>query len=60
MLYLILMENVPVEQAQAQLSIRFGHFKQAKTGILDHFFEEYLSYSADHDISFLQWVRNRL
>ncbi|WP_319412546.1 protein tyrosine phosphatase [uncultured Cohaesibacter sp.] len=55
-LYLILMENVPVEQAQAQLSIRFGHFKQAKTGILDHFFEEYLSYSADHDISFLQWV----
>nr|WP_321481774.1 protein tyrosine phosphatase [uncultured Cohaesibacter sp.] len=55
-LYLILREDVPVEEARAQLSMRYGHFKQAKTGILDHFFEEYLRYNETHDISFLEWV----
>ncbi|WP_245418049.1 protein tyrosine phosphatase [Cohaesibacter haloalkalitolerans] len=55
-LYLIIMEDVPVEKAREQLSMRFGHFKQAKTGILDHFFEQYLAYKAVHDISFMEWV----
>ncbi len=55
-LYLILMEDVPVEIARTQLSLRYGHFKQAKTGILDHFFDTYLAYSSAHDISFLEWV----
>ena len=55
-LYLILMEDVPVEEAKKQLSMRFGHFKQAKTGILDYFFETYLTYRETHDISFMEWV----
>ena len=39
-LYLILHEGVPVEQAMAQLSARYGHFKQADTGIIDAFFQQ--------------------
>lgn len=55
-LYLHLVENVPIEQAASQLSLRYGHFKQAKTGILDYFFRSYLEYSQDHEISFVEWV----
>ncbi len=33
----------PIEQAMKEMSIRYGHFSSAKTGILDAFFLEYLS-----------------
>ena len=55
-LYMHLVEGVPVEEARHQLSFRFGHIRQAKTGILDAFFERYLAYSKTHDISFIEWV----
>ena len=55
-LYLHFVENVPIEQARRQLSLRYGHIKQAKTGVLDYFFERYLAYAKDHDISFIDWV----
>ena len=34
----------PIEEAKAQLHWTYGHFRSAKTGILDHFFESYLRY----------------
>ena len=55
-LYLILIENVPVEIAIKQLAKKYGHFKEAKTGILDYFFQLYLEYSKTHQISFIDWV----
>jgi protein tyrosine/serine phosphatase len=54
-LYLVLKEGRPVEEAMRQLSQRYGHIRQAKTGILDFFFETYLR---EHDgRDFRTWVR---
>jgi uncharacterized protein (TIGR01244 family) len=55
-LYLILHEGLPVEQAVAQLSARFGHFKQADTGIIDAFFQRYLEDNRRQPVAFLEWV----
>ena len=35
------MRAARVDEALRQLSLRFGHFRFAKTGILDAFFERY-------------------
>lgn len=40
-LYLVLAEGRPVAEAKGQLSLRFGHVRQGKTGVLDAFFEAY-------------------
>ncbi len=42
-------------QALAQLSWRFGHWKQARTGVLDAFFHRYAA-EAEGRTSFLRWV----
>ncbi len=52
----ILIEGGTVEQALAQLSLRFGHIKQSKTGILDAFFELYRR-TGEGRKEFLDWVR---
>ncbi|HVY42988.1 MAG TPA: sulfur transferase domain-containing protein [Hyphomicrobiaceae bacterium] len=57
-LYLIVRENVPVATAAKQLSLRFGHIRQADTGILDHFFERYLEANAERPIGFFDWVEH--
>lgn len=46
----------PIEVAMQELSLRYGHIRQADTGILDHFFDEYLAYAAVHPIAFWDWV----
>lgn len=55
-LYLMLVENVPVEEAQKQLSWRFLHIKHAKTGLLDHFLDSYRRFNAEQPTAFLEWV----
>lgn len=55
-LYLLLNEDRPVEDALDQLNIRFGHFKHAKTGVLDHFLETYQADNTKEPIAFLDWV----
>jgi protein tyrosine/serine phosphatase len=55
-LFLILHEGWPVERAVDQLSARFGHFRQADTGIIDAFFERYLEDNAREPIGFMEWV----
>ena len=55
-LYLHLKEGVPLRQALAQLSWRYGHFRGAQTGILDAFFESYLAFDAQTPTPFLEWV----
>ena len=55
-LYLLVHEKKPVDEAMRMLSWRYGHVKQAKTGILDRFFEEYRDYSAHTPIDFYDWV----
>ncbi len=47
-LYLLFRARAPVEEALAQLHWRYGHFRQANTGVLDHFFESYLRHRLKH------------
>ncbi|ALA17959.1 MULTISPECIES: tyrosine-protein phosphatase [Chelatococcus] len=55
-LYLIIHEKRPVAEAMRQLSLRFGHFRFAKTGILDAFFETYRREGEPRGQDFLTWV----
>ncbi len=55
-LYLVVHEGVPVAEAMRQLSARFGHFRFAKTGILDAFFSAYRAEGEARGLSFLEWV----
>jgi hypothetical protein len=55
-LYLIFEEGMSVAQAKDQLSLLYGHIRQAKTGILDVFFERFLAYNAHTPTDFLIWV----
>jgi protein tyrosine/serine phosphatase len=58
-LYLVVHEGVPVREARDQLHWRFGHFRFAKTGILDAFFDWYLEDGAPKGVTFLDWVRDQ-
>lgn len=55
-LFLIVHEGKPVHEALSQLSLRYGHFRFAKTGILDAFFELYRRQGEAADLTFLEWV----
>jgi protein tyrosine/serine phosphatase len=55
-LYLML-NGGTTQQALAQLSWRFGHFKRSRTGILDAFFIRY-ALEAEGRKPFLDWVRD--
>ena len=55
-LYLLVHEKRPLKEAMAALSFRYGHFRFAKTGILDAFFEAYRREGEAKGIAFLDWV----
>jgi hypothetical protein len=48
--------GVPIAEAKRELSLRYGHIRQADTGILDYFFERYLADNAKAPIPFADWV----
>jgi protein tyrosine/serine phosphatase len=52
----LLFEGGTAREALQQLSLRFGHIKQARTGILDAFFHHYAR-EAEGRKPFLDWVR---
>jgi protein tyrosine/serine phosphatase len=53
----VLFEGGTATEALRQLSWRFGHFKRARTGILDAFFLRYRA-QAEGRLPFLDWVRD--
>lgn len=55
-LFLHLHEGVPIEEAVKQLSLKYGHIRQADTGVLDYFFERYIAYNNENPIDFFDWV----
>jgi protein tyrosine/serine phosphatase len=62
-LYLILKENRTATEALEQLSLKYLHVKQGKTGLLDHFFETFIAWAKAHGkpddrATFLDWVEN--
>jgi uncharacterized protein (TIGR01244 family) len=50
----LLLQGAPVAAAMAQLSLRHGHIRQSKTGILDAFFAAYAQAAPK---PFLDWLR---
>ncbi len=48
--------GLPPEEATRQLSMRYLHFRQAKTGILDHFVETYIAAYRETGIGFRDWL----
>jgi protein tyrosine phosphatase (PTP) superfamily phosphohydrolase (DUF442 family) len=55
-LYKHLKLGVPIADAKRELSLRYGHIRQSDTGILDAFFERYLTDTADKPMAFFDWV----
>lgn len=55
-LVLHLKKGARISEAKKQLSIRFGHFRHADTGVLDYVFERYLADNAASPIAFWDWV----
>lgn len=57
-LYLFLHEGVALKDAMGvHLSLRYGHIRQAKTGVIDFFFEEFLRQTDGSREAFAPWVR---
>lgn len=55
-LYRHVREGVSIENAKRELSLRYGHIRQADTGVLDYFFDRYLEDNAREAIDFWTWV----
>jgi protein tyrosine/serine phosphatase len=57
-LYLLLVKNAPIEEAQRQLSLRYLHVKHSKTGRLDYFLECYKTFNDKTPIPFMEWCEH--
>jgi len=55
-LYLLLAEGRSAEEAKRQLSLRYGHIRQADTGILDAIFDAYIQHNRKTPNGFLDWI----
>ena len=55
-LYLLIMHDDPV-RALDQMSLRFGHIKGSKTGVLDAMVETYIRDGVPRGQRFMDWVR---
>ena len=55
-LYSHLHKGEPIEVAIRQLSLRYGHVRYARTGVLDHFLERYWADTGGDRTQFLRWV----
>lgn len=55
-LYLYSHRGVPLEQALRHLSLKYGHIKQAKTGIIDFFYARFQAAHRETGISLRDWA----
>jgi len=56
-LYMHFRQRLPIAEAIEQLSLKYLHVKQGKTGILDFFFQTYLDFASETPVSFSDWVK---
>lgn len=61
-LYLLLCEDATPQEAQAQLALRYGHFRESRTGVLDAVIDAYAEAEAaararGETLDFMDWVR---
>ncbi|MEZ5921859.1 MAG: tyrosine-protein phosphatase [Parvularculaceae bacterium] len=63
-LYLFFHEKAPLDKALDQLSLRYGHVKHGKTGIIDAAFSDYLDHARRENIAlddadaFIEWAKS--
>ena len=57
-LYMHFRKGLPIREAMDQLSLKYLHVKQGKTGVLDYVFERYLREGEPAGMSFLEWVES--
>ncbi|GJL95594.1 MAG: protein-tyrosine-phosphatase [Hyphococcus sp.] len=61
-LYLFFHEGIPLDMAMEQLSFKYGHVKQGKTGVIDAALNQYIDYAQDNGKSlssvddFFEWA----
>ncbi|MEM6626739.1 MAG: tyrosine-protein phosphatase [Pseudomonadota bacterium] len=55
-LYMHFRQNKPIAEAIQQLSFKYLHVREGKTGVLDYLFNQYLEAEAETGISFLDWI----
>ena len=51
-------EGRPIREAVEPLSMRYGHMRAGKTGMLDFTFDHYLAEVEPRGLSFLEWVQS--
>lgn len=57
-LYMHFRKGLPIREAIQQLSLRYLHVRQGKTGVLDYFLERYLEEVEPRGVSFVDWVQS--
>jgi protein tyrosine/serine phosphatase len=50
--------GAPIAEAIEQLELKYLHVRAGKTGMIDHFFDAYLTYAKTNPMSFKDWVRD--
>lgn len=55
-LYRHFKQGWPIAKAMQELSLKYGHIRQADTGILDAVFERYLAETQEFPMDFMEWV----
>ncbi|MET0337659.1 MAG: protein tyrosine phosphatase [Caulobacter sp.] len=50
--------GLPIREAMKELSLRYLHVKQGKTGVLDYVFERYLEDGEPKGLTFTEWVES--
>lgn len=61
-LFLFFHEGIALDKSLDQLTFKYGHIKQGKTGVIDYAFDQYLAHAAANDVSlssvdaFFEWV----
>jgi len=58
-LFLMLAEDRPVAEARRQLSLRYGHNRVGKAGVLDAFFDAYQRDTELHPMPLAEWIETR-
>lgn len=57
--FVYMKQGKPMEEAIKQLSLKFGHFKQSDTGILDYLFQRYMADNEAEPMTFFEWLESR-
>jgi protein tyrosine/serine phosphatase len=56
-LYMHFRKGRPIAEAMSQLHLKFGHVRAGLTGVLDYYFEYYLTHVAPRGLSLEDWAR---